>query len=80
MGKNHNQMGHILVNKRRHWNLLDVPSFRTADFYSYHHLVVAKVGERLAVKKQRSHRFHIERFNVKKLKEVDGKEMYRIQV
>jgi hypothetical protein len=36
--------------------------------------VVAKVRERLAVNKQRSHRFHMERFNLKKLNdEVKGK-------
>jgi hypothetical protein len=33
-------------------------------------VVVAKVRERLAVNKQRSHRFHMERFNLKKLNEV----------
>jgi hypothetical protein len=37
--------------------------------------VVAKVRERLAVNKQRSHRFHMERFNLKKLKEAEGKEV-----
>jgi hypothetical protein len=28
------------------------------------------------VNKQRSHRFHVERFNLKKLNEVEGKEQY----
>jgi hypothetical protein len=36
-------------------------------------LVVAKVRERLAVSKQTAHRFHMERFNLKKLNEVEGK-------
>jgi hypothetical protein len=36
--------------------------------------------ERLAVNKQGSHRFHMERFNLKKLNEVGGKEKYRVQV
>jgi hypothetical protein len=31
--------------------------------------VVAKVRERLAVNKQRSHRFHMERFNLKNFKD-----------
>jgi hypothetical protein len=31
-----------------------------------HYLVVAKVRERLAVRKQTMHIFHIERFNLKK--------------
>jgi hypothetical protein len=41
-----------------------------------HYLVVAKVRERLAVCKQTTHRFHMERFNLKKLNEVEGKEQY----
>jgi hypothetical protein len=36
-------------------------------------ILVAKVRERLTVNKQRSHRFHMERFNLKKLNEVEGK-------
>jgi hypothetical protein len=39
-----------------------------------------KVRERLAVNKQRSHRFHVERFNLKKLNEVEGKEQFRVEV
>jgi hypothetical protein len=35
---------------------------------------------RLAVKKQRPRRFHTERFNLKKLNEVEGKERYRTEV
>jgi hypothetical protein len=45
-----------------------------------HYLVVAKVRERLAVNKQRSHRFHREKFNLKKLKELEGKEQYDVEV
>jgi hypothetical protein len=41
---------------------------------------VAKVRVRLAVSRQRSHKFHVERFNLKKLNEVEGKEMYRAEV
>jgi hypothetical protein len=41
---------------------------------------VAKVRERLAVNKQRSHRSHMERLNLKKLNEVEGKEQYRVEV
>jgi hypothetical protein len=32
------------------------------------------------VNKQISHRFHLERFNFKKLNEVEGKEQYRVEV
>jgi hypothetical protein len=41
---------------------------------------VAKVRERLAVNKQRSQRFHMERFNLKKLNEVEGKEQFRVEI
>jgi hypothetical protein len=42
--------------------------------------VVVKVRERLAVNKQRLHRFHTERINLNKLHEVEGKEKYCIDV
>jgi hypothetical protein len=82
-GKNHNQIDHILVDRRRHWNILDVRSYRAVDCDTDHYLVVkmvAKVRELLAVNIQRSHRFHMERFNLKKLNEVEDKEQYRVEV
>jgi hypothetical protein len=42
--------------------------------------VVAKVRERLAVNKQRSHKFHMERFCLEKLDEVEGKEQFHVEV
>jgi hypothetical protein len=42
--------------------------------------VVAKVRERLAMNKQGSHRFHMDRFNLMKLNEVEGKEKYRVDI
>jgi hypothetical protein len=72
-GKTHNQIDHILVDRQRHSNVLDIRSFRAAHCDSDHYLVVAKVRERLAVNKQRSHRFHMERFNLKKINKVEGK-------
>jgi endonuclease/exonuclease/phosphatase family metal-dependent hydrolase len=50
-GKTHNQIDHILVDRRKHPNVLDVPSFRAADCDTDHYLVVAKVRERLVVNK-----------------------------
>jgi hypothetical protein len=69
--KTHNQIDHILVDRRRHSNVLCVRSFRSADCDTDHYLVVAKVRERLAVNKQSSHRFHMERFNLNELNEVE---------
>jgi hypothetical protein len=42
--------------------------------------VVAKVRERLAVRKQIMHRVHMERFNLKKLNVVESKEYYRVRI
>ncbi|PNF40100.1 hypothetical protein B7P43_G10719 [Cryptotermes secundus] len=69
-----NQIDHIFIDRRRHSSLLDVRSFRAADCVTDHYLVVAKVRERLAESKQTPHRVHMERFNLKKLNEVEGKE------
>jgi hypothetical protein len=79
-GNTHNQIDHILIDRRRHSSLLDVRSFRTADSDTDHYLVVTKFRERLAVNKQESHKFHMERFSLKKLNEVECKEKYRAEV
>ncbi|PNF20380.1 hypothetical protein B7P43_G10237 [Cryptotermes secundus] len=79
-GKIHNQIDHILTDRRRHSSRLDVQSFRAADCETYHYLVVAKVRERLAVSKETKQKVHMERFNLKKLNEVDGKEQYRVEI
>jgi hypothetical protein len=42
--------------------------------------VVAKVRERIEVNKQRSQRFNMERFNLKKLNDVESKEQFCVQV
>jgi hypothetical protein len=42
--------------------------------------VVAEVRETLTVNKQRSQRFHMERINLMKLNEVEGKEQYHVEV
>jgi hypothetical protein len=79
-GKTYNQIDHVLVDRRRHSNVLDVRSFRAADFYTDHYLVVENVREGLEVNKQRKQSFHTERFNLKKLNEVDGNEQYRVEI
>jgi hypothetical protein len=69
-GKSHNKIYHSLIERKRHSSILDVRSFRVADCDADHYLVVAKVRETLAVSKQTTYRFRMERFNHKKLKEV----------
>jgi endonuclease/exonuclease/phosphatase family metal-dependent hydrolase len=58
-GKTHNQIDRILVDRRRHSNVLDVRPFRSADCGSDHFLVVAKVMKRPAINKQRSTKFSL---------------------
>jgi hypothetical protein len=54
--------------------------FRAADCDTDHYLVVAQLNERLAVSKQITHRVDMERFSLKKLNEVEGKEQYRFEI
>ncbi|PNF27030.1 hypothetical protein B7P43_G10398 [Cryptotermes secundus] len=79
-GKIYSQIDRILIDRRQHSSILDVRSFRAADCDTDHYLVVAKVRERLAVTKQTTHRVHLERFNLKKLNEVEGKEQYSVEI
>jgi hypothetical protein len=79
-GKMHNQIGHILVDRRWHSSILDVSSFRAADCDTDHYLVVAKVRDRLAVSKQTTHTVHMEKFNIKKLNKLEGKERYHVEI
>jgi hypothetical protein len=39
-----------------------------------------KIRESLAVSKQTTYMFHMERFNLKKLKEVEGKEQHFVDI
>jgi hypothetical protein len=69
-----------LIDRGWYSSVLDVQSFRAADRDTDHYLLAAKVGERPAVSKQRTHRFHMEKFDLKKLYEVQGKEQYCIEI
>ena len=55
MGGLINQIDHILIDRRRHSSIIDIQNFRGADCDTDHYLVVAKVRERLAVRKQAAH-------------------------
>jgi len=78
--KTHNQIDHILIDRRWHLSVLDVRSFRGADCDSDHCLVVAKIRERLAVSKQAAQEFYGERFNLRKLNELEVRKQYQIEI
>jgi len=60
--KTHKQIDHM---RRLHSNIHDVQSFREADCDTDHCLVFHQVRERLAISKQATQMFVVERFNVR---------------
>jgi hypothetical protein len=75
----HNQTDHVLIDKRRHSNILDVRSFRGADSDTDHYLVVAKLRERISVSKQARQKFVSEIFDLKKFDDIEVKEKYQVE-
>ncbi len=63
--RTHNQIDHILIYKRWHSSILDVPSFRGADCDTNHYMVVVKVRER---------------FNLRKLNELEVRKQYQVEI
>jgi hypothetical protein len=61
-GKTHNQIDHILIDRRWHSRILDVRSVRGDACDTDRHRVVAEVRERLALSKQVAQHFDVERF------------------
>jgi hypothetical protein len=57
-----------------------VRSFRAADCDTGNYLAVANVWEILAVNRQKLHRLHIEKFNLKILNQAEGKKKYHVEV
>ena len=78
--KTHNQIGHMLINRRCHSRILDVRSFRGDDFDIDYCLVVAKVRGKLAVNKQEAQNFDGERFNLGKVNELEVTKQYQFKI
>jgi len=79
-GKTHNQIDHVLTDLSWHSSVLDLRNFKRADCDTDNYLVIAKVREKLAVGKQAAQRFDRQRFNLRKLNELEVKEKYQIEI
>jgi len=79
-GKTRNQVDRILIDRRWHSSILDVRSFRGAACDNDHCLVVAKVMERLALRKQAARKFDGEIFNLRKLHMLEVRKQYQIEI
>jgi hypothetical protein len=78
-GKNQNQVGHVLIDRRRHSNIHDVRYFRGADCDTDHYLVVANVGQTVG-KHTSSTEVGVEKFNLKKLSELEVRKQYQTKI
>jgi hypothetical protein len=79
-GVTHNQIDHVLIDKRRHSNILDVCSFKGADCDTDHYLLLTKLRERISVSKRARQNFDLERFDLEKLDEVEVKGKYQVEI
>jgi len=75
----HNQIDYVLIDKGRHSNILDVRSFRGASSDTNYYLIVAKLRERISISKRARQKFDLERFDLKKLDDIEVKEKYHVE-
>ena len=77
--KTQKQIDHILIDRRWHYIMLDVRSFRGADFY-WSLSGGWKVRERWPVSKQVAQKFDGERFNLRNLNEPEVRKQCQIEI
>jgi hypothetical protein len=79
-GQTHNQIDHVLTDRRQHSSILDIRSFRGTDCDTDQYLAVPNIRERLAVSKRPVNKMDINRFNLEQLNEGEVKEQYQVTI
>jgi len=79
-GKNHNYIQHIFIDGSLHSSILDVRRFKGVGCGTDYYLVVAKFRESLAINNQATQRFNGERYNLRKLSELEVRKQYQIEI
>jgi hypothetical protein len=71
-----------MIDKTQRSNTFGAQTFRGADFGTDHCLVIAKVieGQILPVNKRAAQKLDAERFNVKKLNDIEVKRQYMLKI
>jgi hypothetical protein len=79
-GTTHNQIDHVLIDKRRHSNVLHIRSFRRSGCDTDYYLVVEKLRERISVSKRARQKFDIGRFDLKILDDAEVKKKFQVEI
>jgi len=69
-----------MIVRRWHWSVLNVQSFRGADGDTDHYRMVAEVTDRLAGSKKAAQKFDLQKFNLRKLSELEVRKQYQIKI
>ena len=69
-----------MTDRKWHASILDVRSNRRADCDNGHYVVVEKFRERLAVDKQAAQKFDEDRFNFRKINDLEVRKRYQTEI
>ena len=79
-GITHNQIDHVLVDKKSQLSIIDICSLRRVNCDTDHYLVVVTIRERLSLKKGIKQHLVADRYNFNKLVDRETRKEYQIDV